>query len=325
MRVPLLVAALPLVSALPRGSLAKRTTDTVDHNRGRSANVNWNGQSDYSTWQGRDRHPSWQGPDSHPSWQGPDSDPSWQGPDSDPSWNGPAWPEDPYFPPGFPKDDSLPEDNSPPEDDYLPEDACPPEDDSLPEDNGLPNSPNDEEKTDNPEDNTPQKPSTTISASHKPVATQTRPVVSPTPSATKVPSGGDEPFYMATVNKWLGDLNLRPLKYDSKLAQNALQCSEDSKGALNHKLYPGSMGQVMAQGKENGFEKVFVGGWLGERPNLFPDNAIWEKFSRGWNHMGQTGHADILSDQAKADDGTPIKVTMIGCGWAWNMWTCDVA
>ncbi|KAK8912461.1 hypothetical protein VCV18_012424 [Metarhizium anisopliae] len=296
MRVPLLVAALPLVSALPRALLDKSAADTVDPNRGRAADVSWNGQNDYSSSRGRDRHPSWQGKDRDPSWQGKDSDPSWQGKDSDPSWQGkdsdPSW---------------QGEDNNP-------KDDCPDEDESP-----------------NPGDNTPPKPSTTTTtASDKPVATQTEPVISATPSPTEVPPSNDEPDYMAIVHKWLRDLNLRPLKYDAELAKTALQCSELSHGALQHR---GSNAQIMAPGKEMAFEHVFVGGWLGERKELFPDEKVWEKFSQGWNYMGQTGHADALADQSTYQDGTPVKLTKIGCGWAggsnggqqWNMWTCDLA
>ncbi|KFG83174.1 hypothetical protein MANI_002882 [Metarhizium anisopliae] len=351
MRVPLLVAALPLVSALPRALLDKRAADTVDSNRGRAADVSWNGQNDYSSsrgrdghpswqgkdrdpswqgkdhdpsWEGKDSDPSWQGKDSDPSWQGKDSDPSWQGEDNNPSWNGPSWPEDPYFP-DFPEDNDLPEDDCPLEDDDQPDDNDQPEDDQPEED--CP----DEDESPNPGDNTPPKPSaTTTTASDKPVATQTEPVVSATPSPTEVPPSNDEPDYMAIVHKWLRDLNLRPLKYDAELAKTALQCSKLSNGALTHR---GNNAQIMAPGKEMAFEHVFVGGWLGERKELFSDEKVWKKFSQGWNYMGQTGHADALADKSTYQDGTPVKLTKIGCGWAggsnggqqWNMWTCDLA
>ncbi|KID77659.1 hypothetical protein MAJ_11487, partial [Metarhizium majus ARSEF 297] len=89
----------------------------------------------------------------------------------------------------------------------------------------------------------------------------------------------------------------------------------------------------MAPGKEKEFERVFVGGWLGERSDLFPDQEVWGNFSQGWDYQGQTGHADYLADQGTYVDGTPLKLTKIGCGWAqglkggqqWYMWTCDLA
>ncbi|EFY95555.1 CAP domain protein [Metarhizium robertsii ARSEF 23] len=379
MRVPLLVAALPLVSALPRGLLDQRPADTVDPNRGRAADVSWNGQNDYfssrgrdrhPSWQGKDRDPSWQGKDRDPSWQGKDNDPSWQGKDNDPSWNGPGWPEHPYRP-DFPEENDKPEVNDQPEANDQPEvnnqpevndqaevndksevnnqpednnqqedndqqednnqqegndqqeDDCPAEDDGLADDN-------DQSEDDCPsEDNTS---ATTTSAPDKPVATQTEHVVSATPSPTEAPSGTNKDLYMPIVDKWLPALNLRPLKYDAELAKTALQCSELSNGDLKHCPHEGNA-QIMAPGNETAFEHVFVGGWLGERSDLFPDQEVWRNFSKAWDYRGQTDHADYLADQGTYDNGKPLKLTKIGCGWAggsnggqqWNMWTCDLA
>lgn len=122
---------------------------------------------------------------------------------------------------------------------------------------------------------------------------------------------------MGIVNNWRGKMGLPLFTEDNTLQSNALDTSTSSGGQLVHKLNPGSMGQVMAPGNSGNFESVFVGGWLCELPSL-PGlgSSVCDAASQGWNHAGQTGHAEILSS---------TKYTKIGCGNADNMWTCDVA
>ncbi|OAA50399.1 hypothetical protein NOR_00849 [Metarhizium rileyi] len=154
---------------------------------------------------------------------------------------------------------------------------------------------------------------TTSSSSRKPTTTQRR----PSTTATAAPASDDEPPYMKIVKDWLNKLDLRPLEYNAVLAEKALQCStsfrdgSDKHGDCNYNLV-----QIYAPGGEDEFERVFVGGWLGERKELFKDDALWAKWSAGWMYMQQTGHADALADDAKDLYNNPMKLTQIGCGWA---------
>lgn len=342
MRVSLLVAALPLVSASSRGPPAERTK--IDPNRRRPADLNLNGKDYDDSWQGLDSHPSWQGKDHDPSWDGPPPNPAWDGPRQKPS-----------------KATSALDKTSQPVATHIQATVSAPATAShQPEGTNLPDNSTDDEDICILDDDTPrQKPSSTTSALDKPsqpMATQIEPAVSaaatatpsfgvppvsfitstraPIPSATEVPSDSNDPPYMATINKWLSNLKLRTLEYDPRLAKNALRCSTNSNGILDHITYPGTLGQVMAPGKEEEFDKVFVGGWLAEREDLFQNKTVWKNFTKGWSYLDeygrpQTGHADILADQAKLEDGTPLKLTKIGCGWAgnemWTMWTCDLS
>ena len=229
-------------------------------------------------------------------------------------------------------------------------DTNPPKDSGLPSEDSLPDNSNNEESCDL-EDDTQQKPSSTTTALDKPnqpVDTQIQPVASapatatrsfgvpsvsfitstrtPTPSVTEVPSNRGEPDYMAIINKWLRYLDIRTLKYDPMLAQNAFQCSNISGGIINHTRYPGSKGQVMAGGGKEDFENVYVYGWLAEKKALFPLDMDWdENQTPKWDHGNQTLHAELLADQATNPDGTTIEFTKTGCGWAWNVWTCHLA
>ena len=65
------------------------------------------------------------------------------------------------------------------------------------------------------------------------------------------------------------------------------------------------------------FERVFVGGWLCERPTLAGLNgACGSQLADGWDHAGQTGHADIL---------TAPNYKKIGCAFSQGIWGCDLA
>jgi hypothetical protein len=123
--------------------------------------------------------------------------------------------------------------------------------------------------------------------------------------------------YMSTVNTWRSKMSLSPFTQDSKLEANALDTSQSSGGQLKHKLNSGSMGQVMAPGNSGNFESVFVGGWLCEMPQL-PGlgSSVCNTMSKGWNHAGQTGHAELLSSKT---------YKKIGCALASGIWTCDLA
>jgi hypothetical protein len=140
----------------------------------------------------------------------------------------------------------------------------------------------------------------------------------PAPSSAPEPEKPSAPQtgYMGVVSEWRGKMGMSDLTHSSQLESNALDCSASSGGNLVHKLNPGSMAQVMAPGNSGEFESVFVGGWLCERSNLPGLSGVCGEMAKGWNHAGQTGHADIL---------TSDKYSKIGCGCASDMWTCDLA
>jgi hypothetical protein len=141
-----------------------------------------------------------------------------------------------------------------------------------------------------------------------------------TPDASSGSSGGSSGGtgdYMSVVSTWRSNMGLPALSEDNTLQSNSLNAAESSGGQLKHKLNPGSMAQVMAPGNSGNFESVFVGGWLCEMPQL-PGlgSSVCNSASQGWNHAGQTGHAEILSS---------TKYTKIGCGLAEGIWACDLA
>lgn len=121
---------------------------------------------------------------------------------------------------------------------------------------------------------------------------------------------------MATVSQWRSTMGMGALAQDAKLEANAMDTSASSGGQLKHKLNSGSMAQVMAPGNAGNFESVFVGGWLCEVPSLPGLSSVCGSMSKGWNHAGQTGHAEILSS---------TKYKKIGCALASGVWTCDLA
>lgn len=134
------------------------------------------------------------------------------------------------------------------------------------------------------------------------------------PSAPVASSGGDG--YMGTVSEWRSKMGMSALSEDSKLVANALKTAQDGNGQMVHQLNPGSMAQVLAPGSAGDFVKVFVGGWLCERPNLPGLDGICASMSKGWAYDGQTGHADILSSKS---------YSKIGCANAGGIWSCDLA
>lgn len=144
--------------------------------------------------------------------------------------------------------------------------------------------------------------------------------VSSSSAAAAIPSTGssDESGYIAVVSKWRAAGGLPPLTRDSTLEANALKTSTDSVGGLKHELNPGSFAQVLAPGTPDNFESVYVGGWLCEIPSLPGLNGICSTAAQGWNHAGQTGHADIL---------VSTKYTKIGCAISTStgVWACDAA
>lgn len=161
----------------------------------------------------------------------------------------------------------------------------------------------------------------TMSASATPVATTapaktsavTTAVASAKPTASSAPSTGG---YMDVVSEWRSKMGLSALTEDNTLQGNSLKTVQDGNGQMNHELNPGSMAQVLAPGDADGFEKVFVGGWLCERPDLPGLDGICSTMSAGWSYGGETGHADILSSTS---------YSKIGCALADGIWGCDLA
>jgi hypothetical protein len=101
---------------------------------------------------------------------------------------------------------------------------------------------------------------------------------------------------MAVVSQWRAAGGLGALTQSSQLEANAAKTCADSGGNLNHELNPGTMAQVLAPGDctNQEFTSCYVGGWLCEIPSLQGLNGICATAGQGWNHGGETGHADIL-------------------------------
>jgi hypothetical protein len=138
-------------------------------------------------------------------------------------------------------------------------------------------------------------------------------LVNPTPTGEPVISTAS---YMEVVKKWRTKMGMKTLAYEPALESNAMNTVVASKGAMVHKLNPGSLGQVLAPGDAVHFEHVFVGGWLCEIPSLPGLGDVCLRESDGWAYNGQTGHAEILisSDYSK-----------IGCALFAGIWCCDLA
>lgn len=134
----------------------------------------------------------------------------------------------------------------------------------------------------------------------------------PAPSSGGSTSGG----YMDIVNQWRQKMGMSSLSEDNTLQGNAGKTASDGNGQMVHELNPGTMAQVLAPGSPDEFEKVFVGGWLCERPNLPGLNGICNTMSSGWEYNGETGHADIL---------TSGSYSKIGCACEGGIWACDLA
>jgi hypothetical protein len=135
---------------------------------------------------------------------------------------------------------------------------------------------------------------------------------------TPVKGGNYGSGYMGVVNKWRSNMGLSPLQQSGQLESNARKCVTESNGQMVHELNPGSYGQVLAPGSEGDFEHVFVGGWLCERPSLLgaQGSSVCSQQGQGWDHQGQTGHADILSSG---------QYSKIGCALYAGIWGCDLA
>lgn len=126
----------------------------------------------------------------------------------------------------------------------------------------------------------------------------------------------DDRGYMDIVNGWRTKLGMNALIHDSELQTNAMDTVVVGNGAQTHKLNPGTLAQVIAPGKPDNFEHVFVGGWLCEISNLPGLGDTCASQSAGWNHNRQTGYADIL---------TSIDYSRIGCALYASIWCCDLA
>lgn len=137
------------------------------------------------------------------------------------------------------------------------------------------------------------------------------------PSAAPSSGGSSSGGYMGIVNEWRSKMGLPDLSESDQLQSNAQNTADSSGGQLIHKLNPGSMAQVLAPGNSGNFESVFVGGWLCEVPSL-PGlgSSVCNSASQGWDHAGQTGHADILSSKS---------YSKIGCALGDGIWACDLA
>ncbi|KAF4595463.1 Transglycosylase-like domain protein [Ophiocordyceps camponoti-floridani] len=126
--------------------------------------------------------------------------------------------------------------------------------------------------------------------------------------------------YMDVVNYWRGAMGLSKLSRSSALEKEALAaCMQSTPLNLQHTQGLGA--QVLAPGKPDSFEYVFVGGWLCERNTLPGIGAACQLISKGipgetgWDYQGQTGHADILTDRT---------ITEIGCNHANGVWGCNM-
>lgn len=137
----------------------------------------------------------------------------------------------------------------------------------------------------------------------------------PTPTPQPAPAAPANSGYMAVVDEWRSKMGLSALACSTKLEANALDTVTEGNGQMKHKLNDGTYGQVLAPGGADDFEHVFVGGWLCEMPNLPGLNGVCAQQSNGWNYMGQTGHAEILTNTAYKS---------IGCALKEGIWACDL-
>ena len=144
----------------------------------------------------------------------------------------------------------------------------------------------------------------------------TPPKISTSSNSLAVPSAAPNAGYMSVVDQWRAAMNLPRLSHDNLLESNALKTSQKSGGSNKHSMHDGTSAQVMGPSHLGGFEKVFVGGWLCEIPNLPGLGGVCGILGKGWNHLGQTGHAEILTSKS---------YSKIGCGLALGIWTCDLA
>jgi hypothetical protein len=146
------------------------------------------------------------------------------------------------------------------------------------------------------------------------------PIVTPTPTPTPAPAPAPpaDAGYMGIVSEWRAKLGMSDLAHDSKLESNAMDTVVRGNGKMVHHLADGTYGQVLAPGQAGtkAFEKVFVGGWLCEMPNLAGLDGVCSTMSDGWAYEGQTGHAEILTSK---------QYSKIGCALHEGIWCCDLA
>jgi len=151
-----------------------------------------------------------------------------------------------------------------------------------------------------------------------PAGTSTLVPTSSTDSPSSAPAtiGSNEDWF-DVANKWRLAGGHEAFKKDATLVANAQRTADESVDGLIHKLFSGTSSQVLAPGDSSNFESVYVGGWLCELPNSPGLNGICATASNGWNHEGQTGHAEILMGDYKN----------IGCALGGNtgVWACDLA
>ncbi|KEF50991.1 uncharacterized protein A1O9_12968 [Exophiala aquamarina CBS 119918] len=133
-------------------------------------------------------------------------------------------------------------------------------------------------------------------------------------SPSTIGTGGD---WFGIANKWRVAGGKPAFVQDATLVGNAQKTADDSVGGLHHELNPGTFAQVLAPGDRNNFESVYVGGWLCELPASPGLNDICSTAAQGWNHEGQTGHAEILTGDYQK----------IGCalGDSTGVWACDLS
>jgi len=150
----------------------------------------------------------------------------------------------------------------------------------------------------------------------KAVQSTAAPTVKTTTTTVTSDGSSDGTDYMSVVREWRAKMGVGGLSESDTLQANALKTVTDGKGQMVHELNPGSMAQVLAPGDTNNFENVFVGGWLCEIPSLPGLDGICSTMSAGWDYVGQTDHAEILSSTT---------YTKIGCALNNGIWGCDLA
>lgn len=159
----------------------------------------------------------------------------------------------------------------------------------------------------------PPAPTTPVYEETKPTYEETKPEPTPTPAPAPAPSNSG---YMGVVDTWRSNLGMAALTHDSLLESNALKTVQASNGKMEHMLLDGTSAQVLAPGSADDFEHVFVGGWLCEISTLPGLNGVCAQQSNGWEYMGQTGHAEILTNP---------DYKKIGCALHAGIWCCDLS
>ena len=133
-------------------------------------------------------------------------------------------------------------------------------------------------------------------------------------SSTSSAHGAND--WLSISDTWRAKTGHPVFQLDAGLVANAQDTADSSGGTLQHKLNPGTSAQVMAPGDADNFESVYVGGWLCELPNTAGLADICTTAAVGWDHQGQTGHAEVLLSE---------RYTKIGCALGMGIWVCDLA